>query len=307
MMIGVISLANLTTFQALPLPSRRGLKLARTQISRASPYASPVMALTTGARGGPIGCRETSSRIAGATPSSSGEWNACDTSSCVTGTPAASSFAEAALTPAVVRGVLLSSDAEPLDQEQPSGLLTFKTPSGHSINCKSPLTKAALRHLREQWPMPVSFSDLYRQCGNGDAGAEEFLAGEMLTCMAAGVVEWRLSPVPFTIVVDRTPAATPLARLQAERGYKVTNLRGETIVLDEIHRQTLKQLDGKRDLGKLTESLMAALKRGELVLQRDSDKAPVTDEGEMKRLLGPALEKVLANLAKKALLARPHA
>ena len=211
------------------------------------------------------------------------------------------------LTPAVVRGVLLSSDAEPLDQEQPSGLLTFKAPSGHSINCKSPLTKAALRHLREQWPMPVSFSDLYRQCGNGDASAEEFLAGEMLTCMAAGVVEWRLSPVPFTIVVDQTPAATPLARLQAERGYKVTNLRGETIVLDEIHRQTLKQLDGKRDLGKLTESLMAALKRGELVLQRDSDKAPVTDEGEMQRLLGPALERVLANLAKKALLARAHA
>ena len=123
----------------------------------------------------------------------------------------------------------------------------------------------------------------------------------------AGVVEWRLSPVPFTVVVDNTPAATPLARLQAERGYKVTNLRGETIVLDEIHRQTLKQLDGKRDLGKLTESLMAALKSGELVLQRDSDKAPVSDEGEMQRLLGPALEKVLANLAKKALLARTHA
>ena len=79
-----------------------GAVACRTQISRASPYASPVMALTTGARGGPIGCRETSSRIAGATPSSSGEWNACDTSSCVTGTPAASSFAEAALTPAVV-------------------------------------------------------------------------------------------------------------------------------------------------------------------------------------------------------------
>jgi methyltransferase-like protein/SAM-dependent methyltransferase len=211
------------------------------------------------------------------------------------------------LTPAVVRGVLLSSDAEPLDPEQASGLLTFKSPSGHSINCKSPLTKAALRHLREQWPMPVAFSDLYRQCGNGDANAEEFLAGEMLTCMAAGVVEWRLSPVPFTIVVDRTPAATPLARLQAERGYKVTNLRGETIVLDEIHRQTLKQLDGKRDLTLLTKTLLESLKSGELVLQRDSDKASVIDEGEMRQLLGPALEKVLANLAKKALLARTRA
>jgi methyltransferase-like protein len=211
------------------------------------------------------------------------------------------------LTPAVVRGMLLSSDAEPSDQEESSGILSFKTPSGQSISCKSPLTKAALRQLRRQWPMPVSFSDLYRQCGNGEADGEEFLAGELLTCMAAGVVEWRLTPVPFTTVVDSTPGATPLARLQAERGYKVTNLRGETVVLDEIHRQTLRQLDGKRDLAKLTDALMTVLKSGELVLQRDSDKASVTNEREMRELLGPALEKVLGNLAKKALLARGDA
>jgi hypothetical protein len=49
------------------------------------------------------------------------------------------------------------------------------------------------------------------------------------------------------------------------------------------------------------------VRRGELVLQRDSDKQPVTDEAEMRKLLGPALEKVLANLAKKALLARADA
>ncbi len=125
--------------------------------------------------------------------------------------------------------------------------------------------------------------------------------------MAAGVVEWRLSPVPFTVVVDKTPAATPLARLQAERGYKVTNLRGETVTLDEIHRQTLMQLDGRRDIGTLTGTLMKSLRSGDLVLQRDGDKRSVTDEREMEKLLGPALEKVLANLAKKALLARSNA
>lgn len=211
------------------------------------------------------------------------------------------------LTPAVVRGLLLSTDAEPAANQDPGVPQAFKTPSGHSITCKSPLTKTALRRLREQWPMPVSFADLWEHCGGGDAKGEEFLAGELLTCMAAGVVEWRLSPVPFTVVVDKTPVATPLARLQAERGYKVTNLRGETIVLDEIHRQTLMQLDGRRDIGTLAGVLMTSLRRGELVLQRDGDKRSVTDEREMEKLLGPALEKVLANLAKKALLARNNA
>ena len=76
------------------------------------------------------------------------------------------------------------------------------------------------------------------------------------------------------------------------------------MTLDELHRQTLRQLDGRRDLGQLTESLMGAIKRGELVLQRENDKTPVSDEGEARRLLGSALEKVLANLARKALLSR---
>ena len=99
-----------------------------------------------------------------------------------------------------------------------------------------------------------------------------------------------------------TPAVTPLARLQATQGYKVTNLRGETVTLDEIHRQALRLLDGTRERPQVTEALLTPVRRGELVLQRDSDKQAVTDEAEMRRLLGPALDKVLANLAKRALL-----
>ena len=46
------------------------------------------------------------------------------------------------------------------------------------------------------------------------------------------------------------------------------------------------------------------MKEGTLVLYRDGDKTPVTDEKEMRKLLGPALDKVLQNLAHKALLVR---
>jgi methyltransferase-like protein len=125
--------------------------------------------------------------------------------------------------------------------------------------------------------------------------------------MAAGVVEWRLTPVRFTTQIGETPATTPLARLEAQRGYKVTNLRGESVVLDELHRQTVRQLDGKRDLGQVTEALMSSLERGDLILQRDGDKSKVTEATEMRKLLGPALQKVLANLAKRALIARADA
>lgn len=217
------------------------------------------------------------------------------------------------LTPAVVRPLLLSSDAAPAGELNldPGVTQAFKTAAGPSVNCRSPVTKLALKALYDSWPLPLPFAELAAHC-RAAAGAEadnveDFLAGEMLTCMAAGVVEWRLTPVPYTVDVPSRPRATPLARLEARRGYKVTNLRGESVVLDELHRQTLRQLDGSRDPGALSEALLGALRRGELVLQRDSDKSAVTDEAEMRRLLGPALEKVLGNLAKKALIARADA
>jgi len=162
--------------------------------------------------------------------------------------------------------------------------------------------------------MPVAFAELLARAKSEaaregfpppeDGGAEEFLAGEVLTGMAAGVIEWRLTPVAFTTAVGEKPATSALARLQAAQGYRATNLRGELVTLDEIHRQVLRLLDGRRTRAELIESLLAPVRAGELVLQRDSDKQKVTDEAEMRRLLAPALDKVLANLARRALLAR---
>jgi len=218
------------------------------------------------------------------------------------------------LAPTVVKDLLLASNAAteseqvPLDATQS---VTFESSAGYKLACRSPLTKLALGILLRQWPLPVSFPKLLVQAKDeaiskgfpvDGATVEDFLAGEILTGMAAGVIEWRLSPVLFTTTVARRPATPPLARLQAERGYKVTNLRGETVTLDEIHRQTLKHLDGTRDLIQLTQTLIASVQSGELSLQRDNDKTVINEESEMREILEPALDKVLANLAKKALL-----
>jgi methyltransferase-like protein len=72
------------------------------------------------------------------------------------------------------------------------------------------------------------------------------------------------------------------------------------VTLDEIHRQTLRLLDGDKTLPALTEGLIASLKNGQMVLHREGDTATVTDESEMRGILAPALDKVLANLARQA-------
>ncbi|MBI4292473.1 MAG: methyltransferase regulatory domain-containing protein [Betaproteobacteria bacterium] len=211
------------------------------------------------------------------------------------------------LTPALVKNLLLASQAAPdthAASAEASDLQTFRTPGGRGITCRSPVTKNALRTLQQQWPASVPFQELLSLCKSTGATDDEFLANEMLACMAAGVVEWRLSPDPFTTKVTRKPATTPSARLQASQGNRVTNLRDITVTLDDIHRSVLRHLEGKQNRKQLADTLIKFLAEGGHELRRESDNTPVTDPAEMRNLLDTALDKVLQNLAAKALLLR---
>ena len=212
------------------------------------------------------------------------------------------------LGPALVKDLLLASQAaaettaatgESADQET-----TFRTPGGRGITCRSPITKHALNTLRQRWPASIPFAELFELCGSAGAADANFLANEILTCMAAGVVEWRTSSEAYTTTVPRKPATTPSARLQAAQGRRVTNLRGETVTLDEIHCGILRHLEGTHDMAQLTDRVLAFLTAGGHQLRRDDDNTPVTDPAEMRTLLAAAMEKVLRNLATKALLVR---
>ena len=213
------------------------------------------------------------------------------------------------LSPALVKNLLLASQATPeaaAASAEPSELETFRTPGGRGITCRSPITKHALRMLKQKWPGSVPFQELFALCKSAGATDDEYLANEMLACMAAGVVEWRLSPDPFSTEVNAMPATTPSARLQASQGTRVTNLRGETVTLDELHRIVLRHLDGKQSHTQLIESINKFVVEGGHQLKRESDNQPVTDPAEMRELLKTALGKILQNLAVKALILTEH-
>jgi methyltransferase-like protein/SAM-dependent methyltransferase len=215
----------------------------------------------------------------------------------------------------IVKGLMLGSNATTTSDElvlDPSERVTFRAPGGGMLTCKLPVTKLALRMLQQRWPMPVAFPELFelsiaeaaRQGHPADGAAtEDILAADLLTGMGAGVVEWRTAPVPYAVEVGERPWAPPLARLQAAQDYRAANLRGELGTLDEIHRQTLKLLDGTRDFSALIDSLVTALKAGEFVLYPDNDRTPIKEEAKMRELLNAAIRKVLENLAKQAYLA----
>jgi hypothetical protein len=69
--------------------------------------------------------------------------------------------------PAVVKDLLLASDAAPATKEwalDPAQSMSFESAGGYKISCKAPLTKIALRALKAEWPMPVAFPDLLARC-----------------------------------------------------------------------------------------------------------------------------------------------
>ena len=210
-----------------------------------------------------------------------------------------------------VKGLLLASNATAAGEVvlAPAERVTFETAGGSKLTCKSPLTKLAIQALQRAWPMPLAFDDLHAQAlaaaaaaGYPQDGAGDFLAGELLTAIGAGLVEWRVSPAPYTTDVGVRPMATPLARLQATQEARATNLRGEMVSLDEIHRQVLRRLDGRHTLEQAGEEILAALRKGDIVLHGESGGARITGEEAMRQVLLPALGKVMENLSRQAFL-----
>lgn len=210
------------------------------------------------------------------------------------------------LSPGMVRGFQLATPATPEapeDSAAPDAQQTFRTPGGRGITCRSPLTKEALRRLRESWPASISFTELSGRLPDS-IGKDDALATEMLACIAAGVVEWRIAADPFTTVVAPRPQSSPIARRQAASGKAVTNLRGERVTLDELHRTVLRHLDGELDFAGLVETIDRFVSEGGHQLRRDGDNQVVVDRAERLALLETALDKVLQQLAQKALLLR---
>ena len=149
----------------------------------------------------------------------------------------------------------------------------FCTPAGLCVNTPRAITKAALVVLAARWPVAVAFADLlataYSRLNPLAAKpprADDFdlLAGEMLQCYSAGLVELHARASPFSIEPGARPRVSPLTRYQAGRGTRVTTLRHESIVVPDAIRALLPLLDGSRTLDEIS----AAVKAGRLDLSR---------------------------------------
>ena len=183
----------------------------------------------------------------------------------------------------------------------------FRGPKGVEADIDHPLTKAALLVLGESSPRAVPFAELEAAARRRlqpegfmvQASAEferqrrEFLE-HLAQLYAAGLVQFHIHHPQFTLQVGERPIACPWARLQAERGPKVTNRWHVGVALAEINRQLLLLLDGKRDQHQLLEELARRMEQQGLVVVHEGVQVPGKDEARQ------ALHQIMSEALRKA-------
>jgi SAM-dependent methyltransferase len=144
-----------------------------------------------------------------------------------------------------VSGMLAATTAEPVGEVGP-GRVEFRGPGGAALTTDHGAVKAALVRLRAAWPRALPVAEL-----DGEAVREI-----LLRAYAANVVQLHMWAPALAAEPAERPVASALARLQAARGSRITNLLHESVdVPDELGRRLITLLDGTRDRAALLREL----------------------------------------------------
>jgi methyltransferase-like protein len=189
----------------------------------------------------------------------------------------------------------------------------FRGPSGSSAFSIYPIVKAALVALGEAWPRFLSFEELCslaRAKLDGEAipnpetrEEDKKLVEQSLLqfyTLASDLVEFRLRPLRVTTQPGPSPLARPLARWQAKSGRSATNLRHESVNLDDFGRQVLSRLDGRHTRPEMVRELVGLVADGQLTVQQDGER--ITEPRRIEQAMVQLLDLQIDQFARQALL-----
>jgi hypothetical protein len=123
----------------------------------------------------------------------------------------------------------------------------FRGPHGATLTTDHDGLKAALVRLGDAWPRALPVAEL-----TGDEAVYEAL----LRAYAVNLVQLHVWAPALAAEPPERPVASALARWQAARGPRITNLWHATVeVPDELGRRLITLLDGTRDRAALLREL----------------------------------------------------
>jgi SAM-dependent methyltransferase len=128
------------------------------------------------------------------------------------------------------------------------GASEFRTPRS-TLRTAHPEAIAVLNALVDVWPRAIAVAGL-----PGDAAAVPAI---LLGAFAGGIVQLYANPPRLAASAGPRPVASPLARIQARAGGRLTTLLHTSIeIRDPIALRLLTLLDGTRDRAALVEALL---------------------------------------------------
>jgi SAM-dependent methyltransferase len=179
--------------------------------------------------------------------------------------------------PGVIERLAVSTEVQRRDG-------AFEGPTGSTLTTDNPVVVEALERAAAAWPAAVWVRDL--AAPGADTAA---LCDALLRAYAANLVALHAHPPAVATIPGERPRASPLARHQARAGELVTNLRHQSVSIeDDLGRRLVTLLDGTRDRPALAAELRAFL------AARDQ---PMTDAQVRE-----GLERSLQGLTRLALL-----
>lgn len=132
-----------------------------------------------------------------------------------------------------------------------SGMVAFRNPLGFgTFESDDKLLVSAIALLEQKWPLAIPFEELLNSCSviPGLAGDLRVpLTQRILRLASSKLVDLRTHQFPVADSIPERPLASPLARLQATLGNRITTLlHGELHMKDPQQRAFLVALDGTR-------------------------------------------------------------
>jgi len=166
--------------------------------------------------------------------------------------------------------------------------------------------------LTSKWPACIPCEELAAlsrarlKAETGDAPIvdddDKSFGDRMLNGYAARVVELRVAAPRLAVVPSERPVGSPLARLQAETGTMLTNLRHEPVDVPELPRRMLMLLDGTRDFEALVADIVKLAREGKIGVREQDGGPVVTDHAKQEEILRTLVADNLPKLVRTALL-----
>lgn len=206
---------------------------------------------------------------------------------------------------------------EPIRSLRDNSPATFE--SGPSVTkTTDPIVKAALAHVGSIWPSYISFGRLVAMAKSiiadqpsivdtvGASVEAERLGRSLLRCYATGHVELSVEPAKYEAIPSEHSRVSDLVRQQArQQNGIVTNLRHETVHLNDIEQRLLFKLDGVTTVNDLVSEVCELMNLGLLIAHQNGE--PVTDPAIQSRIASDVVKQAMEKFAKFALLTAPNA